>query len=151
MNPDGRDRYTAALVKEFRKFFSNGVAGSVGDYKAYIIKNNTQDEERIRALLELLDKNGIEYGTGTGIAKGFNYHTAKEETFSIAMGDILISAAQPKATMVKVLFEPQSKLVDSVTYNLLPGHYHMGMGSLLSGNSLSVRDKILLDSLFNIG
>ena len=53
-----------------------------------------------------------------GIGKGFNYHTGKEETFNIATGDIVISAAQPKATMVKVLFEPQSKLVDSVTYDI---------------------------------
>lgn len=106
------------LVKEFRNFFNNGVAGSIGDYKTYVIKNNSQDTERIRVLLELLDKNGIQYGSGAGNGKGFNYHTAKEETFSIASGDIVISVAQPKATMVKVLFEPQSKLVDSVTYDI---------------------------------
>ena len=108
----------ATLVKEFRKFFNNGVAGTVGDYKTYIIKNNPQDEERIKALMDLLDKNGIQYGRGSGNGKGFNFHTAREETFSIATGDILISAAQPKATMLKVLFEPQSKLVDSVTYDI---------------------------------
>ncbi|HKO82469.1 MAG TPA: M14 metallopeptidase family protein, partial [Chitinophagaceae bacterium] len=106
------------LVKEFRNFFNSGVSGSIGDYKTYVIKNNPQDAERIRALLELLDKNGIQYGSGAGNGKGFNYHTAKEEAFSIASGDIVISAAQPKATMVKVLFEPQSKLVDSVTYDI---------------------------------
>ncbi len=107
-----------ALVKEFRKFFNNGVSGSVGDYKTYVIKNNPNDAERIRALLDLLDKNDIQYGAGSGNGKGFNYHTAKDESFSIASGDIVISAAQPKATMLKVLFEPQSKLVDSVTYDI---------------------------------
>ncbi len=107
-----------ALVKEFRKYFNNGVAGTVGDYKTYIIKNTPQDAERIQALLNLLDKNGIQYGRGIGNGKGFNYHTGKEETFSISSGDIVISAAQPKATMVKVLFEPQSKLVDSITYDI---------------------------------
>src|SRR6185295_12606516 len=37
----------ASLVKEFRKFFNNAVSGAVGDYKAYIIKNNPADAERI--------------------------------------------------------------------------------------------------------
>ena len=68
--------------------------------------------------MDLLDKNGIQYGRGSGNGKGFNFQTAREETFSIATGDILISAAQPKATMLKVLFEPLSKLVDSVTYDI---------------------------------
>ncbi|MEI9910070.1 MAG: hypothetical protein WDO71_10565 [Bacteroidota bacterium] len=66
------------MIKEFRKFFNNAVGGTVGEYKAYIIKNNPLDAERIRALLNLLDKNGIEYGTGTGSGKGFNYHTGKK-------------------------------------------------------------------------
>lgn len=108
----------AQLVKEFRKYFNNAVAGLVGDYKSYVVKNNPADADRIRALLDLLDKNGIQYNTGTGSGRGYNYHTAKEESFNVTAGDILISAAQPKATMVKVLFEPQSKLVDSVTYDI---------------------------------
>jgi hypothetical protein len=106
------------LVKEFRKFFNNAVAGLTGEYKTYVIKNNPKDAERITALTELLNKNDIQYGTGTGNGRGYNYHSGKEETFAITNGDIIISAAQPKAAMVKVLFEPQSKLVDSVTYDI---------------------------------
>lgn len=106
------------LIKEFRKFFNNAVAGLTGDYKTYVIKSNPKDVERINALKELLNKNDIQYGTGTGNGRGYNYHSGKEETFAIASGDIIISAAQPKAAMVKVLFEPQSKLVDSVTYDI---------------------------------
>jgi len=108
----------AQLVKEFRKYFNNAVAGLTGDYKTYVIKNNPKDAERITALLNLLDKIGIQYGTGAGNGKGFNFHTGKEEAFSIANGDIIINTAQPKAAMVKVLFEPKSKLVDSVTYDI---------------------------------
>lgn len=108
----------SSLVKEFRKFFNNGVSGSIGEYKTYVIKSNPNDAQRIKSFLDLLDRNEIQYGSGSGSAKGFNYHTFKEESFSIATGDIVISAAQPKATMLKVLFEPQSKLVDSVTYDI---------------------------------
>jgi hypothetical protein len=107
-----------SLVSEFRKFFNTAVSGAIGEYKTYVIKNIPADAQRIRALLTLLDKNDIRYGTGTGNAKGFNYNNAKEESFTVASGDIIVSTAQPKATLVKVLFEPRSKLVDSVTYDI---------------------------------
>jgi hypothetical protein len=108
----------SVLVKEFKKFFDAATSGAIGDYKSYVIKNKTEDEERIRAFLVLLDKNGIKYSSGSGSAKGYNYHTGKEESFTLSGGDIVVSAAQPKAAMVKVLFEPQSKLVDSLTYDI---------------------------------
>ncbi|RYF91913.1 MAG: zinc carboxypeptidase, partial [Chitinophagaceae bacterium] len=107
-----------SLVKEFRKFFNSGVSGTVGDYKTYVIKNSSQDSGRIQSLKDLLDKNGIQYGSGNGNGKGISYSSGKEESFNVTSGDLVISAAQPKATMVKVLFEPQSKLVDSITYDI---------------------------------
>src|SRR6185295_12415082 len=59
-------QYAPRLIKEFRKFFIDAVTTGAGPYKSYLIKNNPQDTERINALLELLDKNGIQYGTGSG-------------------------------------------------------------------------------------
>ncbi|MFZ1528658.1 MAG: M14 metallopeptidase family protein [Ferruginibacter sp.] len=106
------------LVKEFRKFFNDAAAGNIGQYKSYIIKYNENDEQRLRSLMNLLDKNGIRYGSGSGSASGLNYHTKKIESFSINSNDIVISAAQPRAAMVKVLFEPDVKLVDSATYDI---------------------------------
>lgn len=108
----------ASLVKEFRKYFNDAVSGSIGDYKSYIIKNKPEDAERMRSLISLLDKNGIKYGSGKGSGKGFDYHTGKEANFSIADGDLLIPASQPRAAMVKVLFEPDPKLADSATYDI---------------------------------
>ena len=141
----------AALVKEFRKFFSNGVAGLVGDYKTYVVKNNPGDGQRIKALAELLDKNDIQYGNGNGNGRGYNYHTGKDESFSISAGDIVISALQPKATMVKVLFEPQSKLVDSVTYDItawsLP--YVYGLTTFASKEKINVAGPYKKDELQN--
>ena len=90
----------------------------MGEYKTYIIKNNPDDAERISALLKLLDKNGLNMVPAIGSGKGFNYHTGKEEAFTVASGDIIVNTAQPRAAMVKVLFEPQSKLVDSATYDI---------------------------------
>lgn len=110
--------HSAELIKEFRKYFNEAVAGNIGQYKSYVIKYSSNDEQRIDALLKLLDKNGIQYGSGTGSGSGFNYHTRKTESFSLGAGDIVIGAAQPRAALVKVLFEPDPKLVDSATYDI---------------------------------
>lgn len=108
----------AALVKNFSQFFDDAVNGNVGFYKTYVLKYQAVDAERINDLKDLLDKNGIIYGTASGNGKGFNYFTQKEENFSIENNDLVISSAQPKAALLKVLFEPQTKLVDSATYDI---------------------------------
>lgn len=108
----------AELVKQFHKFYNDAISGNVGEYKTYVIKNGPQDAGRITALMKLLDNNGIRYGTATGTARGFNYATKKEETFYIAGNDLVINAAQPKSVLLKVLFEPETKLVDSITYDI---------------------------------
>lgn len=108
----------ANLVKQFHKFFNDAVTGSVGDYKTYIIKNSPEDADRISDLAKLLDKNGIIYGTSIGNGRGFNYFSKKEESFSIAPNDLVINVAQPKAALIKVLFEPATRLVDSATYDI---------------------------------
>lgn len=106
------------LVKEFRKFFSDAVMNGSGEYKSYVIKNETKDAERINSLFELLDKNGIQYSAGSGTGKGYNYYSGKEENFTVGPNDIVISSYQPRAALVRVLFEPKSRLVDSATYDI---------------------------------
>jgi hypothetical protein len=105
------------LINEFRKLFNQSVSAGIGEYKSYVIKNNARDKERIESFLELLDKNGIQYSNGTGAGKGFNYQTGKDESFTMN-NDIVVSALQPRSAMVKVLFEPKGKLVDSATYDI---------------------------------
>jgi hypothetical protein len=106
------------VIREYRKFFNDAVSNGMGEYKSYVIKNDPRNRERINGLLALLDKNGIRYGSGSGTGKGFNYTSGKEETFSLGSGDIVVSALQPRSAMVKVLFEPRSKLPDSATYDI---------------------------------
>ena len=107
------------LIKEFHKFFNTAASAGVGDYKSYVIKNTAGDEERIRSVLELLNKNRIIYSAAKpGSANGYNYISRKAENFSIDARDILINSVQPRSALVKVLFEPNAKLVDSVTYDI---------------------------------
>lgn len=109
----------AKLVKEFRKFFNDAVSTGFGEHKTYVVKYDAKNQERIEKLTELLDKNGIQYTAGSGAAgKGLNYFTGKEEAFTAGANDIVISAVQPRSAMVKVLFEPKSKLSDSITYDI---------------------------------
>jgi hypothetical protein len=112
----------ARLVKEFRKFFNAAVSTGFGEYKTFLVKYKDADRERINALTELLEKNGIQYeitaGSSKGTFTGFNYISGSEESFSIDAGDILVQSQQPRSAMAKVLFEPKSKLVDSATYDI---------------------------------
>jgi hypothetical protein len=106
------------LIKEFRKYFNDAVSSGIGEYKTYVIRYDPKRKERLESLMALLDKNGIQYGSGSGAGKGYNYTTGKEEGFTITGNDLLISAHQPRSALVKVLFEPRSKLVDSATYDI---------------------------------
>ncbi len=110
------------LVKEFRKFFNDAVSTGVGEYKTYVVKNSEADKQRINALATLLDKNGIQYefagGSTKGTIQGYNYFSGKDEVFTIDGSDLMVHSQQPKSAMVKVLFEPKSKLVDSNTYDI---------------------------------
>ena len=107
------------LIKEFRKFFSDGSSG-LGEYKTYVIRRTSPMGQDGGTLGRYLRNNGISYGfaqTKT-TAKGFNFLTGKEESFTVQPEDIVISAYQPKSAMLRVLFEPTSKLSDSATYDI---------------------------------
>ncbi len=106
------------LVSQFQDYYKNSLKG-VGDYRSYVIKSSPQDAGRIKALTELLDKNNIQYTSGKpGSYKGYDYSTGKEGSFSLTNEDIVVSSAQAKGTLVKVLFEPSTRLSDSVTYDI---------------------------------
>ena len=112
----------AKLVKEFHKFFNDAVTNGVGEYKTFVIKNEAKASEKINALTVLLDKNDIQYqvinGSSRGMFSGYNYNTGKDDLFGYETGDVVISSFQPRSALVKVLFEPRSRLVDSATYDI---------------------------------
>ena len=104
------------LLAEFKKYFDDANSNGVGEYKTYIITEN--NEGKRKALQQFFERNGIVYGSvNAPQAKGYNYATGKEEIFSAA-NSMAVSAYQPKSALVKVLFEPKSKLSDSATYDI---------------------------------
>jgi hypothetical protein len=87
-----------------------------GNYKMYVLKNNP----KLIQLAELLKKNKIEfsYADATIKATGFNYSTKLDKSFSIEPNDLIVKVDQPKAVFTQVLFEPNQKLNDSLSYDI---------------------------------
>ena len=106
------------LLSNFKNYFDESNAGKNNIYKSYVVKNAANSN--ISALKNLLQKNQIQFGfaNANSNGKGYNYFNQKEESFTIQKNDLVINAAQPKAALLKVLFEPQPKLSDSATYDI---------------------------------
>lgn len=112
--------HASELVSNFREYYRRTSTQPQGQYKTFIIRNNN-DPNKIQTLCELLDRHHIRYGLAgahTNGIRAFDYVSGKETSVSISEDDVLISAYQPKSVLVQVLFEPESRLSDSVTYDI---------------------------------
>jgi hypothetical protein len=109
-------RNAQKLVAEYQKF----VKQKDFKYDAYVIKASSN---QVEPLLVLLGKNNIDWqmistSTQAVAAKGFHFKTGVQEAFKLEIGDIVVSTQQEKGTLVSVLFEPRTKLSDSITYDI---------------------------------
>ncbi len=121
------------LNDEFKKFY----ATKDFKYKSYVLQGN---KDKIEALKILLDKHEIEYGYARNtIAKGYNYQTARTGNMKTSTADLVVRTDQIKKTLIKVLFEPKTKLTDSLTYDItawsLP--YAYGLKTIASESYIS--------------
>ncbi len=124
------------LLKEFEKYYKDSKENPNAIYKTFLIKND-QNPQKIKALLELLDKQQIQYGYPNTLlkTKAFAYHLNKfqnktqEHKVEVEENDIILPMYQSKSTLLKVLFEPYTFLEDSSTYDLtawaLPFAYNL--------------------------
>ena len=107
-------QHSARLLSEFERYFKTSTSAPKGTYKSFVIKGESNPAQ-VAKLLELLDKNGIQYGKGiakTGL-KGYEYQSGKSGVpFATSEKDIVISAYQPKSVLTQVLFEPNPALHD---------------------------------------
>ena len=120
------------LNAEFRKFYQR----KNFKYKSYLLDGG---KDQLAQLASLLDKHQIKYGKGSGVsAKGYNYKTGKNGSLRGGENSLVISSDQTKGTLVKVLFEPDAQLVDSLTYDItawsLP--YAYGLNAIASESDL---------------
>lgn len=125
------------VLQEFRQFFK-GKATSA--YETFVLKTRNKDKKE--AIMDWLDANQIQYGAASASRlSGYNYRTKNSENFSISEEDLVISTRQPKGKLAAVLLEPQTKLEDSLTYDItawaLP--YVYGVEAYASAQQLEVR------------
>jgi Zinc carboxypeptidase len=127
----------AKVLTEFDNFFKTPVAGT---YKSFVLKSNNSD--KMKSLKNWLDKNQIQYGTASNVKglKGFNYETKRTESFAVGKNDLVVTVNQPKGVLAKILFEPQTKLSDSLTYDITAWSvpYFYGMQAYATGTVLKV-------------
>lgn len=124
------------LLSNFGKFFGDN---SGLKYKTFVLKHDGNDD-KFNALQSWLGKQGIVYGSATGRMKGYDYESGRNADFSISRNDLVISMNQPKATLAHILFEPKTKLVDSVTYDITAWGvpYAYGIEAYASTQSIEV-------------
>ncbi|MDG1572546.1 M14 family zinc carboxypeptidase [Robiginitalea sp. M366] len=118
-----------ALTSEFRNYYAN--PGNF-KYKSYVMRGNP---DQLDALTELLNRHNIRYGHARpGTARGFNYRNQAAGSMRLDADALVVPTRQPKGRLVKVLFEPDARLSDSLTYDItawsLP--YAYGLDALAS-------------------
>ena len=107
------------VVQEFADYYDTAEQDPPGDYETYVVKRDAGGD-RLQAFAEHLDRQRIRYGVASEAQdiRGRSYATGETERTAIESGDLVVQAAQPKARLVKVLFEPETTIIDSLTYDI---------------------------------
>lgn len=121
------------LNNEFKKFYSV----KNHKYKSFVLNGNP---DKLYALTRLLDLHKIEYGwSNAASVKGYDYSSGKTKSLKTKGKSLVVSTDQTKGTLVQVLFEPNAKLSDSLTYDItawsLP--YAYGLEAIASETSIA--------------
>jgi hypothetical protein len=110
---------SAKVVDEFEKYFKDNINTPSAPYKTYVIKGDN-NPDKINTITRWFDTHSIKYGHPAAgkASKGFDYQAQAQGSFNLATDDIVVSVHQPKSRFITTLFEPQSKLPDSATYDI---------------------------------
>ncbi len=132
------------LLENFEEFFSKADTKPGGKFLSYIVRNDNADN--VRRLEEFLKMHEIKFGyLGSDLKKAtyYSYNSDAEVKEEMKTGSLVIPAAQPKGTLLKVLFEPKTFLSDSNTYDItawaLP--YAMGLNAFGSEKEVVYLEK----------
>jgi hypothetical protein len=107
------------IVDEFEKFFQENSNNPTAPYKTYVIKGDN-NQDKINKIAKWFDAHAIRYGyasAGKSI-KGFDFQTGTTANFNLGTEDLIVNIYQPKSKFITTVFEPQSKLPDSLTYDI---------------------------------
>ena len=107
------------VTDEFEKYFRENNTSPSSAYKTYVIKAQN-DADKINHITRWMDMHSIRYGhpSTARTMRGYNYQTQSVSSVNITARDLVISAYQPKSRFVTTIFEPTSRLSDSLTYDI---------------------------------
>ena len=107
------------LEKNYIEFFRYAHKTVANGFNTFVVKNQNGNK-KIRKLIEILDHHRIKYGQLNNVksTKGFDYQLNRNVPVTIEPFDLVIPVQQTKSTLLRVLFEPVSTLVDSMTYDI---------------------------------
>lgn len=129
------------VLNEFAGYFRKAKSADGFAYKAYGIKTGT-NTDNVKRLLGYLDNQKINYSFPKQAKKleGFNFENGKTEKIDVANTDIIIPVNQAKAVLVRVLFEPEAVLTDSLTYDITAwqSHYIYGLQGYALKNTVDL-------------
>ena len=107
------------IADNFSNYFQNTIKKPAGKYTTFII-SGSNSLDKIKRMTKLLDLHQIQYGRSTKgqRVKAFDYATGKETEIRLGSNDLVISAYQPMSVLTQVLFEPETFVEDSITYDI---------------------------------
>ena len=124
------------LNENFHKFFFD----KKRKYKFYILEGNS---DILNSLKKLLSKHEISFNniSKKQNIKGYDYQKEKNTTRTITANSLLINTNQVKGKLAEILFEPKTKLNDSLTYDItawsLP--YAYGLKAIASNEKVAFK------------
>lgn len=126
------------VVDEFEKYFRDNSTNPVSPYKTYVIKGDN-NPDKVKQLAVWMDSHLIKYGhPASGKAsRGFDYTSQTVQNFNLSTDDLIVNIYQPKSRFITTLFEPQSKLPDTLTYDITAWNLMYAYG--LKGYALNER------------
>jgi hypothetical protein len=130
-------KMTDKLIQEYQKF----VKERKFKFKSYVLEGKF---EQLNKLAELLTKHDIQFSylpIGQKI-KGYEFDTRKSGVVTTENISLVVNLNQTKGTLAHVLLEPETKVADSLTYDItswtLP--YAYGLKAYGVDNEMSVSD-----------
>lgn len=136
-------QHAGQLKQEFARFYQKNKETSGLPYR-WLVLRSSQYPGKYAALKNLFDQHSIHYEvlSKKGKGRGFSYFNQGETDFTYAKNDLIINTRQPKGALLKVMFETETKLRDSVTYDItawtLP--YAMGVETFAMNQSPQISD-----------
>lgn len=130
--------HAAKVTEEFEKYFKENLANPSSTYKTYVIKADN-NVDKINRIATLLSTHQIQYGHPASgkTSRGFDFKSQSTTNATFNTDDIIINIYQPKGRFVTTLFEPQSNLTDSITYDITAWNLMYAYG--LNGYALTER------------